>query len=181
MELNHAYNEKANTTLLLDISQLLYAREYLYEGNFHSNLHTHNHTEIFYVTEGLGSFLFNMNSCNVSKGCVLVINGNVPHTEVSSKEKPLRYIVLGIKGIENLEHQRDNEDFILINNQDSNLLSLFKCLVREFSTDNPISKQICSYLTKSILLKLSNRIEFMPEPLKYDTQKGSKECAATCG
>lgn len=166
--------------ILFDIARLLYAREHLYEGNFHSNLHTHSYAEIFYITQGIGTFLFETNSCSVKEGDLLIINAHVPHTEISNLEKPLGYIVLGVRGIEALSLTESNGDFILLK-MDQNKEQIFpilKDMVFEASREDDKSSEICDTLLRVVLLKLLRKIHFSTEPNESFCDKTSKECAA---
>ena len=71
-----------------------------YGGDWHSVPHRHNYMELFYIVGGRGQFLIEDQLHPVDASNLVIINPNVPHTEVSLNAQPLEYIVLGIEGIE---------------------------------------------------------------------------------
>ena len=81
-------------------AKLLNVASAKYGGDWHSVSHTHNHLELFYIIGGKGQFLIQDQLHPVSANNLVIINPNVPHTEVSLNAQPLEYIVLGIDGIE---------------------------------------------------------------------------------
>ena len=62
--------------------------------------HTHYCSELFYVIDGVGQFQVEDNIFPVSANDLVVINPNVSHTELGFNANPLKYIVLGIEGLE---------------------------------------------------------------------------------
>ncbi len=168
-----------NYEITLDMAKLLYAREIFYEENFHSNLHSHTHTEIFYVTAGAGAFWFEKNTCNVQKGDLLVINSHIPHTEISSSENPLGYIVLGVRGLEAFHIDNESENYVLLKfgETDEEILPILKNMVYEAEREKENSLEICNALLRATLFKLLRRIGFSGEHYGVVGEKGSKECA----
>lgn len=166
--------------MTLNVAKLLYAREYIYEENWHSNLHTHTHAEMFYIISGKGNFLFEMQTCSVTEGDFLIINSNVKHTEVSSNDAPLRYIVLGIKGIESLYVSEKSDAFVLLRSAEhkNSLLPLLKDTVSEYNSQNPNSELVCNYLLKAILIKLLRKTNIANEPIRNSNKRVSNDCAA---
>ena len=70
-----------------------------YDSDWHSTLHTHPFTELFYVVDGKGEFIIQQQRFAVKANDFVIINPHVEHTEVSSSEDPLEYIVVGIQGL----------------------------------------------------------------------------------
>ena len=68
---------------------LLYISTSRYEGDWHSTPHAHHCTELFYVSSGKGSFLVNDDVFDVKADDLIIVNPNVPHTEMSRDESPL--------------------------------------------------------------------------------------------
>lgn len=89
--------------------KFLYIESSKYDADWHSTLHSHSFTELFYVVKGKGSFNFRDNSLmEIKQDDMVLINPNIIHTEVSDPDDPLKYIVVGIDGVEfNIE----NDDF----------------------------------------------------------------------
>ena len=78
---------------------LLYSTYSKYEEDWSSYPHTHYFTELFFVLSGSGSFLVEDETFPIAKHDLIVINPNITHTEKSSLEDPLEYIVLGVDGL----------------------------------------------------------------------------------
>ena len=83
-----------------DVSKLLYVSTAKYGGDWHSLMHTHACTELFYVVGGMGQFKVAEKLIPVSPDDLVIVNPNVEHTEVSLNASPLEYIVLGVEGME---------------------------------------------------------------------------------
>ena len=86
---------------LLNKAKLRYIDSSKYDAGWHSTLHSHAFTELFYVVRGEGRFHFSENVfVEVAQDDLVIINPNILHTEISDKDNPLEYIVLGIDGLE---------------------------------------------------------------------------------
>ena len=98
-----------NTTKLLYISSAKYG------GDWHSTPHTHNCSELFFVTDGLGQFQIEDQIHPVSANDLIIVNSNVVHTEVSLNANPLEYIVLGVEGFELTGTNDPDQRYCIIN------------------------------------------------------------------
>lgn len=79
------------------VYELLYISKSKFENDWHSTAHFHPFTEIFFITNGQGSFHLDNTIVNVKQWDLIIINPNCLHTEKSfEKDNPLEYIVLGI-------------------------------------------------------------------------------------
>lgn len=160
-------------------ARLLYARRHLYEKNWHSHLHSHAHAEMFYITKGIGSFLFDMQSKNVSSGDFIIINEGVRHTEISSSESPLEYIVLGVKGLDAVHSPENNDEFVLLDSAVSHeLLPLMEGIANEDESLETHALYISEYILKALLLKLLRHTYLISSQNDDITRHSSKECAA---
>ena len=81
-----------------DFFKLIYASTAKYEGDWHSTLHAHQCTELFYVTANHGQFRVGNTFFPVRSDNLIIVNSNVEHTELPSEDSPLEYIVLGLSG-----------------------------------------------------------------------------------
>ena len=70
-------------------AKLLYVTSAKYENDWHSTLHTHYFTEFFYVLHGEGRFWVEDTTFPVRENDMVIINPNVPHTELSLADRPL--------------------------------------------------------------------------------------------
>ena len=82
------------------VTKLLYVSTAKYGGDWHSLLHTHACTELFYVVGGMGQFNIADRLLPVSTDDLVIVNPNVEHTELSLNASPLEYIVLGVERLE---------------------------------------------------------------------------------
>lgn len=103
--------------------KLLYFSTAKYEHDWHCTLHTNQCVEIFYILKGSGSFRVEDTSFSISHDDVVVINSGVAHTEVSSAQDPLEYMVLGVNG----------NDFLLGGQQDHRY-----CILTDPSSTRPL-------------------------------------------
>ncbi|MDY6062913.1 MAG: AraC family transcriptional regulator [Erysipelotrichaceae bacterium] len=79
--------------------KLLYVTHAKYETDWHSIMHTHPFTELFYCIKGKGKFHVENNCFDVEEDDLVIVNAGVNHTESSKESEPLEYIVVGIDGI----------------------------------------------------------------------------------
>ena len=111
---NNKRNEKM--TQIINKSKLLYIDSSAFDTDWHSTLHSHPFTELFYVIKGEGRFHFyDGSSIPVRQDDLLIINPNIIHTEESSINDPLAYIVLGIDGIGVLHGDSFQEGYSIFN------------------------------------------------------------------
>ena len=64
-----------------DVTKLLYVSTAKYGGDWHSLMHTHACTELFYVVGGMGQFKVAEKLIPVSPDDLVIVNPNVEHTE----------------------------------------------------------------------------------------------------
>lgn len=80
-------------------SNLIYVTISKYDSNWHSTIHSHHVSEIFFIIDGSGVFLFRDAELTVTKNDVVIIHPNIPHTEKSNQIDSLEYIAFGVEGI----------------------------------------------------------------------------------
>lgn len=151
---NPASIEKAN---------LLYATASRYSQSWHSNLHTHYCSELFYVTEGQGKLQIENGVYPISAHDLVIINPNVRHTELSDAEHPLAYIVIGIEDVE-LTSLNEDEDvrFCILNLKDmkDSVRFYFNQILTENKLQTPDSEIMCKNLVENLLILLSRQVNF---------------------
>ena len=86
--------------LIRNKAKLLYISSATYSGDWLSTPHTHYCSELFYVLEGIGQFQVEDNIFPVKANDLIIINPNISHTELGLRSHPMKYIVLGIEGLE---------------------------------------------------------------------------------
>ena len=82
--------------------RLAYVSRAQYSPEWNSSLHTHGCAELFFITGGHGRFRTRREEFPVAIHDAVIVNANVPHTEVSQLDSPLEYAVLGVEGLETM-------------------------------------------------------------------------------
>ncbi len=159
--------------------QLLYISKSRYGGDWHSILHTHACTEVFYCLSGAGQFNIAGQLHAVSPDDMVIVNPQVEHTELSLNANPLEYIVLGIAGIEFL-FSSPEETYAMLNcrTERDRVLFVLRTLLQEISLDLDGCEVICQDLLEVLLLWLVRSHAFTVRPCTTPIRSGSKECTA---
>ncbi|WP_297632024.1 AraC family transcriptional regulator [uncultured Clostridium sp.] len=135
------YSMKENSIINMNY-ELLYISKSKCDSDWHSTAHFHPFTEIFYITEGKGSFQLDDEWVNVSTGDLIIINPNCLHTEKSTiSNNPLEYVVLGIDNISlndldskprNIDSQNTSRLFKVLNYKNDECVDRFlNSLIKE--------------------------------------------------
>lgn len=96
---NKTYSLNESNIQNLDF-ELIYITQAEYGVDWHSTMHHHQFTELFFITDGQGHMEFSDNLVPLTEGDLIIINPNCPHTEKSSNSsKPLKYIVFAINNL----------------------------------------------------------------------------------
>ena len=164
--------------------KLLYVSTAKYGGDWHSTLHTHACTEIFYVVGGSGKFNIEGKLLPVTTDDMVIVNPNVEHTEVSYNKRPLEYIVLGVEGLEYSAGEDADERWFMTNMQNAReaLLHALREMLREIEYKAVGYERICQDLLEVLILRLMRHagLQFLPTKTEHRKpgRKPSKECAA---
>ena len=164
--------------------KLLYVSTAKYGGDWHSTLHTHACTEIFYVVGGSGKFNIEGKLLSVTTDDMVIVNPNVEHTEVSYNKRPLEYIVLGVEGLEYSAGEDADERWFMTNMQNAReaLLHALREMLREIEYKAVGYELICQDLLEVLILRLMRHagLQFLPTKTEHRKpgRKPSKECAA---
>lgn len=164
--------------------KLLYVSTAKYGGDWHSTLHTHACTEIFYVVGGTGKFNIEGKLLPVTTDDMVIVNPNVEHTEVSYNKRPLEYIVLGVEGLEYSAGEDADERWFMTNMQNAReaLLHALREMLREIEYKAVGYELICQDLLEVLILRLMRHagLQFLPTKTEHRKpgRKPSKECAA---
>ncbi len=164
--------------------KLLYVSTAKYGGDWHSTLHTHACTEIFYVVGGSGKFNIEGKLLPVTTDDMVIVNPNVEHTEVSYNQRPLEYIVLGVEGLEYSAGEDADERWFMTNLQNAReaLLHALREMLREIEYKAVGYELICQDLLEVLILRLMRHagLQFLPTKTEHRKpgRKPSKECAA---
>lgn len=130
-----------------------------FDVDWHSTLHSHAFTELFYVVKGKGRFQFGESEfVSVKEDNMIIINANTLHTEFSDKKDPLEYIVLGIEGIEFLSDE-NNLGYSIHNYFEfkHEILFYIKSIVNEIEQKEMFNELIVEYLVKILIMNVIRR------------------------
>ena len=147
------------------------------EKDWPSVLHTHPFTEIFFVLNGKGNFLFHRDVQSIKTGDLIIIPPYLEHTEQSIPGMPLEYYVLGIDGIAFQEEGRESSAQIFCNFDDHALIgALFDQIYYEVKSGGYGAELICRRLLEVLVLRIL-RSSRQLKPVPINAVRMTKECA----
>ena len=178
MSRKHYSMDKDLSFTIRGTAKLLNAASASYGGDWHSVPHTHNHTELFYITGGKGQFFIEDRLHPVNVNNLVIINPNVAHTEVSLNSQPLEYIVLGIEGIALAPGDNCNGQYNILQHFESTEVSpCLKNILREMEQKNTGYEDICQAYMEILLIRLMRSIELSVSAGSL-LGSGNRQCAA---
>lgn len=144
------------------VTRLLYVSVARYSAEWHSTLHTHPCAELFFVTSGNGYLRLTDRNVPITTGDLIIVNSNVEHTEVSSEELSLEYIVMGVEGLEALAGDKGDDGYSIVHFQSDSepILFYLRNLLSELESKLPGYNIVCQDLLEVVLLHLMRRSEF---------------------
>lgn len=136
-----------------------------YDSDWHSMLHTHPFTELFYVVDGKGEFNIQGQRFPVKPNDFVIINPQVEHTELSSPDEPLEYIVLGINGLSfsNLTPVSEGGhpfSFFNLRDEQKDILRYLNAMVQEATSQQMSYELVCHNLLEILLIKILRHQHF---------------------
>lgn len=138
--------------------RMVYITRDQYSEDWNSNLHTHGCAELFFITDGHGRFRTQSEEFPVSIRDLIIINANVPHTELSQADSPLEYTVLGVEGLETMAGA-EGYTMLHLHSGWEELTSLLELVLREARAALPGCEQACGALLSVILIRLGRQSE----------------------
>lgn len=162
---------------LKNISQaLLYATSSSYRKDWKSILHSHSFCEIFYITKGAGALHLNDSVHSLKKDDLVIINPRVLHTETSSPDMSLSYIVLGIENLKFSEGSDSLPAYICNCSAPENrsVLALFSAVLSEKHSCISGEPEILNHILSALFVKISCMTEISSSP--YIQQNIPREC-----
>lgn len=147
------------------------------EKDWPSVLHTHPFTEIFFVINGKGRFLFHRDIRPIEAGDLIIIPPYLEHTEQSIPGTPLQYYVLGLDGIafQNEDQTASAQIFCNFENQ-AMIRELFAQIYYEVKTGGYGAEMICQHLLEILILRILRNSRRLV-PVSINTVRMTKECA----
>ena len=136
-----------------------------YDSDWHSTLHTHPFTELFYVVDGKGEFNIQGQRFPVKANDFVIINPQVEHTELSSPDEPLEYIVLGIRGLSFSPLTPVSEggppfSFFNLRDEQKDILRYLNAMVQEATSQQMSYELVCHNLLEILLIKILRHQHF---------------------
>ena len=157
--------------------KLLYISSAVYEADWHSVAHTHYFSEVFFILEGSGQFLIENNFYPVSPNDLIIVKPNVFHTEVGVAANPLKYIVLGIEGLDLTPNTPEKEDvlFCITNFYDirDTILFYLRHILDEIETKQPGHDILCQNYIENLIVILNRHPKFSNTLIPSSPKKNS--------
>lgn len=157
---------------------LLYIATSRYEGDWHSFMHSHQCTELFYVISGKGSFKVEELSFPVRKDDMVIINPNVQHTETAVAQNPMEYIVLGMEGGEFLLQGNEDKRYCVFKCGAAcgDILEMMQEMRKELEKKEPYHGIVARNLLENLSVKLL-RYQAVALQREPPQKTSSRECA----
>lgn len=153
---------------------LLYVTYSKFENDWQSIPHTHPFTELCYIKKGRGTYLIEDKEYHVKESDFIIINMNVSHTEKSTGNIPLEYIILGVEGLNFSKKEIEDSIIINCNHEHEEYLFYLESLLSEMEQQQPNYKLVCRNYLEILVVKLIRRsITTRKAP---PTVNASKEC-----
>ncbi len=158
-----------------DAPRLVYVSRDRYSKDWNSSLHTHGCAELFFITGGHGRFCTRREEFPVAIHDAVIVNANVPHTEVSQLESPLEYTVLGVDGLETLAGA-EGYTMLHLHTGWEELMGCLELMLREAGESQPGYEQVCRNLLDVVLIRLGRQRDAALSDDASGT-RASRECA----
>ena len=157
-----------------DAPQLAYVSQDRYSKDWNSSLHTHGCAELFFITGGHGRFCTRREEFPVAIHDAVIVNANVPHTEVSQLDSPLEYTVLGVEGLETLAGA-DGYTMLHLHTGWEELMACLHLMHQEAEASLPGYERVCRSLLEVVLIRLGRQQDAALSGDSSDT-RSSREC-----
>lgn len=154
--------------------RLSYIAKDQFSTDWNSELHTHTCAELFVILDGHGRFRTLYEEFPISVQDLLVVNANIPHTEVSSMKSPLQYIVLGIEGLK-ADAAEGGYTMLHLHDGWTELNNCLDMMLHESSQTRPGHEKICQHLLEVVLIWLGRQQDLSFSGEASGT-RASKEC-----
>ena len=136
--------------------RLAYVSRAQYSSDWNSSLHTHGCAELFFITGGHGRFRTRREEFPVAIHDAVIVNANIPHTEVSQLDSPLEYAVLGVEGLETMAGA---EGYALLHLHSGweELMGCLCLMFQEAEAALPGYERVCRSLLEVVLIRLNRQ------------------------
>lgn len=156
---------QANIDSLLIKSELIYIRHSKYtEEDWHSSVHSHYFSEVLIVLSGKGNFIVEGQKYLIQSHDIVIVNPYVQHTETSSGEYPLWYVVIGINNIKFEKEQEKGKEHFIFHDYTGDLLPLLKLAIAELNDEAWGHEAALKRIAETILIKIYRDQQFILMP-----------------
>ena len=155
-------------------SRLNYITRDQYSPEWGSSLHTHACAELFFITDGHGLFRAPKEEFPVAIYDLIIVNANVPHTELSQSENPLEYIVLGVDGLEALTGDK-GYTMLHLHSGWKELMNCLHLILQESHDAQQDYEEVCRHLLEVVLLRLKRQRELSFSD-EFPGSRSGREC-----
>lgn len=157
--------------------KLLYISTSKSEDDWHSTLHSHQCSEIFYVVSGQGEFHVESAVFPVHTDQLVIINSNVEHTEAAVPQASMEYIVMGVEGCDLLLDGSDDRRYCTIDcaGTRENILLYMQLILAEMEGKEQHFSRVAHNLLEIFLVKLLRHRSITME--QTSTTKSGIQCA----
>ncbi len=140
--------------------KLLYVSHSKYENDWPSLVHSHPFSELFYVKKGRGAFLVEDEEFPIKEDDFVIVNANTPHTEISSGEEPLEYVIIGVEEL-NFSIEGNKEHIIFSCGSEQRDLMFYMTTMLKEMTEKPRDyERVCQDLLEVLIIRLIRRTNF---------------------
>lgn len=149
-----------------------------YGGDWLSIPHSHNYTELFYIVGGDGQFQISDQAFPVRANQLIVVNPNIVHTELSYQSRPLRYIVIGIEGLEiTISGTGEGRYCVYSLDEGNDVLSCMRKILEEMHEQKAGFETVCQAYMDIIITKLMRKadVSLTQVPSRFS---GNRQCAS---
>ena len=136
--------------------KLLYISISKFGEDWHSTLHSHKCTELFYVISGQGEFQVEEIFIPVAVDDMVIINQNVEHTEKDIHKSPMEYIVIGVEGGDFLLEDCTDPRYCAFNcsSAKKEILFYIREILNEFEDNKLYHSSVAGNLLEILTIKL---------------------------
>lgn len=145
-----------------------------FENDWTSFPHSHQFTEIFFITSGSGQIQIENETIPVHAGSLILIGPQVLHTEFSNPSDPLNYYVLGVEGLKINTHRPVEYSVVNSSASASSIRLCFENILTEMHNKKKCYEEICQHYLAILILLIYRKDHIsceLVEPLN-----SSREC-----
>lgn len=117
--------------------ELRYITHSRYDNEWLSVVHSHSIAEMLYILDGEGQIVIGSSRRQISSDEFVIIPPHLMHTEISSSQRPLEYICLGVANMSAVSDLDDFDPIVDLGTSRETVLSLIRGIYREMQRRLP--------------------------------------------